>query len=144
MPCCQQSCRRSTAAVGAVALGLHVQKSIHPSATPPHPTHPAAAACADWIVLALPAGQLVLTEPLYIKRSKLVLRGAGMKATVLKVPKSEAYWGWQRSGRQLPAWPTLVLLSALVAEPSCPHFIHCRPDWGVWAQPQNRHGGLHL
>ena len=42
-----------------------------------------------YLVLTIPAGKYVLTEKLVIKRSRLVLRGAGMGATVLQVPKSE-------------------------------------------------------
>ena len=44
---------------------------------------------AGYLVLTIPAGKYVLTEKLLIKRSRLVLRGAGMGATVLQVPKSE-------------------------------------------------------
>lgn len=40
-------------------------------------------------MLTIPAGAYTLTEKLVIKRSRLVLRGAGMGATVLQVPKSE-------------------------------------------------------
>ncbi|PRW05792.1 cytosolic phosphoglucose isomerase isoform A [Chlorella sorokiniana] len=41
-----------------------------------------------YLVLTIPAGKFVLTEKLLIKRSRLVLRGAGMGATVLQIPKS--------------------------------------------------------
>lgn len=40
-------------------------------------------------MLALPKGKLTLKERVFIKRSNLVLRGAGLGQTVLYVPKSE-------------------------------------------------------
>lgn len=50
-------------------------------------------------MLGLPAGTLTLTKPLAIRRSKLVIRGAGAGKTVLSVPKSE----WHRWAREV-AW----------------------------------------
>jgi hypothetical protein len=47
------------------------------------------AAHAEFIVLLVPAGRYTLTERLWIKRSRLVLRGAGSAKTVLYIPKSE-------------------------------------------------------
>lgn len=44
---------------------------------------------AGYLVLAIPPGIYTLTEKLVIKRSRFVLRGAGMGSTVLAVPKSE-------------------------------------------------------
>ncbi len=41
------------------------------------------------MVLALPRGKLTLKERVFIKRSNLVLRGAGLGQTVLYIPKSE-------------------------------------------------------
>lgn len=40
-------------------------------------------------MLTIPAGAYTLSEKLVIKRSRTVLRGAGMGATVLQVPQSE-------------------------------------------------------
>ncbi|KAL4435948.1 hypothetical protein ABPG77_000710 [Micractinium sp. CCAP 211/92] len=45
-------------------------------------------ASAGWVVLALPRGKLTLKERVFIKRSNLVLRGAGLGQTVLYIPKS--------------------------------------------------------
>ncbi|KAL4458833.1 hypothetical protein ABPG75_013698 [Micractinium tetrahymenae] len=45
-------------------------------------------AAAGWVVLALPRGRLTLKERVFITRSNLVLRGAGLGQTVLYVPKS--------------------------------------------------------
>ncbi|KAI3429363.1 hypothetical protein D9Q98_005458 [Chlorella vulgaris] len=42
----------------------------------------------EFIVLFVPAGRYTLTERLWIKRSRLVLRGAGSANTVLYIPKS--------------------------------------------------------
>jgi hypothetical protein len=44
---------------------------------------------AGHIVLEIPPGAYTLTERLWIKRSRLVLRGAGAGKTVFYIPKSE-------------------------------------------------------
>lgn len=61
------------------------------AAAPLAPT-PNAHSAAGWVVLALPRGKLTLKERLVIKRSNLVLRGAGPGQTVLYIPKSERRW----------------------------------------------------
>ena len=48
-------------------------------------------------MLSIPAGRYTLTKHLAIKRSRLVLRGAGSGKTILNVPKSEG----QRKGKTL-------------------------------------------
>ena len=39
-------------------------------------------------MLAVPAGTYTITRPLFLARSKLVLRGAGPSKTILKLPNS--------------------------------------------------------
>lgn len=76
--------------------GPHARAAPHAAAllraAPPN-RPPASPSClllpAGYLVLAIPPGVYALTERLLIKRSRLVLRGAGMGRTVLAVPKSE-------------------------------------------------------
>lgn len=64
------------------APSIHWHPGTHPSrAFPP--------AQAEFTVLYIPPGQYTLTDVLYIRRSRLVLRGAGRTKTTLYIPKSE-------------------------------------------------------
>ena len=53
-------------------------------------------------MLSIPAGRYTLTKHLTIKRSRLVLRGAGSGKTTLNVPKSEGQR--KRKGKLLDDW----------------------------------------
>ena len=64
------------------------------------PALPPRSHAAGHIVLAVPAGTYTITRPLFLARSKLVLRGAGPSKTILKLPNSltDVYGGLRSSG----------------------------------------------
>lgn len=65
---------------------VQVPNPAHPCPLPPQ---------AEFTVLYIPPGRYTLTDVLYIRRSRLVLRGAGRTKTTLYIPKSEARAGLQ-------------------------------------------------
>lgn len=78
----------------------------------------------DYIVLSLPAGEFTLEALLAIRRSKVVLRGAGAGATVLNIPKSitdlvgpnpdyEKTGGWVNNGAFVTLQGSIDLNEAL-------------------------------
>ena len=64
------------------------------------PALPPRSLAAGHIVLTVPAGTYTITRPLFLARSKLVLRGAGPSKTILKLPNSltDVYGGLRSSG----------------------------------------------